>query len=755
MDQEEAPPPPYSAVDPLLPPANNSSGNAQSTPAAVREHVADLPAAGSSRIVELPPSTTPAIVPTNFTSAVAYFEERLPSVSDDTRGILHHHMTIYPRSQSKDFPRRPRCWASRRDEITQQDWDTFLRYLFPPHLGLAAASQQLHPHVRAEIQRDRKDRPQESDEQRRARIMAVVEEWNQCFFEPRAAGIVSVYIGEADEAPESALCPRCYPAATKATQGSTAPQSQSAERQSPWSSNTPSPVPGQHAQSPGWPYNPGPYGIPPGPSPWGTPYGAPPGHMQPQTAPPGAAPWQYPYPYAQAQTSGMGPSKGPFGWISNITAQAQKYGERFAEQAQHYGDQISAQAMHYGRQMEGHARWVEDQARFSRKYNTYAPGGYAPRPPWLPAQTGAPPAVQTAPVELDSLTVRPTSTQSAPVQTSTYSAPAQPQTSTQTRSSVPAQSLPQTQISPQPQSLVQTETRNLDDDKDHTATESSRRDSIDSISSDGSLSSFQSLSSCSDLDASDLAKVRTQLQSLNYCHDRVLYDAAVDLRNQLDVLKLSRREARTSGRPSWGRGQGRQGTQARDHTDWGRWDSPEAQQRQDREKKAMREELRATRKAFREVVRTAREEQHESRRARKKPQRKEGKNKSVDKGYDVSKDQVPLDQRLSNLSLSQQQTPHPVRAQTDPAGYSYQAYSAPVRADTSSVISSASSVHARSSSQTSTTEPPAEGTDRKSMSGAQRLRDKLKSRSTKKPQQFSTAEPDSKNGESRSWKKKD
>ncbi|KAJ6036158.1 hypothetical protein N7540_000437 [Penicillium herquei] len=741
MDQEEAPPPPYSAVDPLLTPANNSSGNAQSTSGPVREHVAELPAAGSSRIVELPPSTTPAVVPINFTSAVAYFEERFPLVSDDTRSTLHHHMTIYPRSQSKDFPRRPRCWSSRREEITQQDWDTFLRYLFPPHLGLAAASQQLHPHVRAEIQRDRKDRPQESDEQRRARIMTVVDEWNQCFFEPRAAGIVSVYIGEADEAPESALCPRCYPAATKATQGTTT-ASPSVEGQSPWSSNTPSPVPGQHAQSPGWPYVPGPYGIPTVHVSYGPQYGAPPGHMHPQPPPPGAAPWQYPYPYAHAPNPGSGTSKGgPFGWISNITAQAQKYGERFAEQAQHYGDQISAQAMQYGRQVEEHARWVEEQARFSRKYNTYAPGGYAPRPPWLPAQTGTPPAAQTAPVELDSLSVRPTSTQSAPVQTSTYSVPVQPQISAQTRSSVQVQSLPQTQTLPQtqnssrPQSLVQTESRNLDDGKDQTATESSRRDSIDSIASDGSLSSFHSLSSCSDLDASDLAKVRTQLQSLNYCHDRVLYDAAVDLRNQLDVLKVSRREARSSGRPSWGRGQGRQGSQARDHTDWGRWDSPEAQQRQDREKKAMKEELRATRKAFREVVRRAREEQYESRRARKKRQRKEGKNKSVDKGYDMSKDQVALDQRLSSLSLGQQQTSHPVRAQTDPAGYNYSAHPAPVRADTSSVISSASSIHARSSSQTSTTEPPAEGTDRKSLSGAQRLRDKLKSRSTKKQQQ--------------------
>jgi hypothetical protein len=73
----------------------------------------------------------------------------------------------------------------RMNEVAQQDWDTFLKYLFPPQLGLAAASQHLPRQLRAEIQRDRKDRPQETDEQRRARIAAVVDEWNQCFFELR------------------------------------------------------------------------------------------------------------------------------------------------------------------------------------------------------------------------------------------------------------------------------------------------------------------------------------------------------------------------------------------------------------------------------------------------------------------------------------------------------------------------------------------------------------------------------------------
>ena len=228
MDQEEAPPPPYSAVDPLLAP--NSRNNTSSQAIAPGVSVSPTQDASSSRV-----PTQPTVVPTHFRSAAAYFEERLPSVIDESRGLLPHHMTIYPRSQAKDFPRRPRCWASRFNEITQQDWDTFLKYLFPPQLGLAASSQHLPRQLRAEIRRDRKDRPQETDEQRKARIAAVVAEWNECFFGLRATHVVFVYVGEPDSAPSSALCPRCYPAATGSVEG-----------QPIRNSNAPSPVPGQH-----------------------------------------------------------------------------------------------------------------------------------------------------------------------------------------------------------------------------------------------------------------------------------------------------------------------------------------------------------------------------------------------------------------------------------------------------------------------------------------------------------------------------
>ncbi|KAJ5281832.1 hypothetical protein N7478_007204 [Penicillium angulare] len=753
MDEEEAPPPPYAAVDPLVPPANNSSNStSQQTSVPLRQNVAEPPVAGSSRIAEPGPSIRPAIVPTHFTSAAAYFEERPPSVLDDSRSILHHHVTIYPRSQSKDFPRRPRCWASRLDELPQQDWDTFLRYLFPPHLGLAAASHDLPRQLRAEIQRDRKDRPQESDEQRRARIMAVVDEWNECFFEPRALRIVFIYIGEPDAAPTSALCPRCYPAATKATQGSGSP-AVPAEQQNPWTPSTSSPVspaPGPHTQPPaGWPFQHSPFGIPPGPTPYGVPYGMPPGQFHSPPPPPGTAPWQWNnWGYAPPQNQSPGPPKGgAMGWISNLTAQAQKYGERFAEQAQHYGDQISAQAMQYGRQVEEHAlshgRWMDDQGRYGRKPNPYPPAGYPYQPAWGPAQTnGAFYNAPTPPSTTSPIGLNPQSTTTSP----SPSAQAPPQPRPQDNDQRPNPTQHQSQDQSQKQKQRQ------DTSKEIPSFEGTRRASVSSATSESSLSSFNSLSTNSDLDASDLEKVRTQLQSLNDCHERTLYDAAADLRHQLDVLQMSRREARASGRQGWR--QGRLNNQSdpnrRDQNDWGRWDSPEESRRQAEEKKALKVELRATKKAFREVVRRARQEQHDAKKSRRNRRRQEKNKKSIDGG---KKNLDTLIGSTENLTLNPSKSTVTTRAQTDPLAQSPIApfKTKPMRAETSSSISSASSMHTPSSSQASTHDRPGELPERKGKLGTQtRLRDKLKPRSKKQQQvQRSSTEPISKDEDSK------
>ncbi|KAJ6131127.1 hypothetical protein N7523_001587 [Penicillium sp. IBT 18751x] len=727
MNDEEAPPP-YSATDPLN--AANPRNGSSAQPIPLRNN-AQSQEAGSSRLPE-PGSSTPSVVPTHFTSAVTYFEQRPPTVIDDSRVLLDHHMTIYPRSQAKDFPKRPRCWNAQFGEVLQQDWDAFLRYLFPAQLGLAAASQHLPRQLRAEIQRDRKDRPQETDEQRHARISAVVDEWNQCFFEPRATRIVFVYVGEPDAAPTSALCPRCYPAATKATQNIGTPTS--IEGQAPVTANAPSPV-GHSSPSPtSWPMPQyAPFGTPQPHMPYGTPYGVPPftahttpnGQPPPQyytQPPPGVAPWQWqPWGYTPPQFGASGTSKsGALGWISNLTSQAQKYGERFAEQAQHYGDQISAQAMQYGRQVEeqalAHGRWIEDQARFQgRKPNVYPPG-YPPgacngRPPWNPA-----PAGQTGQIVGGAF--------NPPISTLTSTSSSTPTSPTTNATSVSTAELrpsPQPHPESQPKPHIQSDDKSLE-----RSLQRPRRASTSSISSLSSLSSIDSLSTTSDLDASDLANVRTQLQSLHDRHDRTLYEAAVDLRRQLSLLEESRREARTTGRRNWRHG--RQAAQT-DSTDWGRWESPEQQQRDATERRAMKEEMRATKKAFRDVVRRARDEQRDKRRARKnrlRHARPQPENKP--------RDEVLLDGQMASLAVEEPTFCPPARSQTEPISQAHRPQPAPLRSDASSEVSVAGAIKTPSTVSLNSAHGSQAGTpDKKS-----KLKQILKSRTTKKQQKAET-----------------
>lgn len=715
MDEEDVPPP-YSATDPLNAADNRNGNSSQPIP---RRDNAQPQEAGSSSSAEPGPST-PSAVPIHFSSAVTYFERRPPTVVDDSRGLLDHHMTIYPRSQAKDFPRRPRCWNAHFGEIIQQDWDTFLRYLFPAQLGLAAASQHLPRQLRAEIQRDRKDRPQETDEQRRARITAVVDEWNQCFFEPRATRIVFVYVGEPDAAPSStpssALCPRCYPAATKATLGTGTPTT--VDGQTAVNANAPSPV-GQPTPSPTSWHMPqySPFGTPQPHMPYGTPYGVPPfaAHathtgQPPQyytQPPPGVAPWQWqPWGYTPPQFGPSGTSKGgALGWISNLTSQAQKYGERFAEQAQHYGDQISAQAMHYGRQVEeqamAHGRWIEDQTRLhGHKPNAY-PSGYPPgafnvTPPWSTPPAGV--------------------AYNPPISTSTPTSPTADTTPVSTIGNRPSL---QPQAEPQPKPQTQNDDKPLE-----RSLERSRRastSSVSSASSVSSLSSIDSLSTTSDLDASDLANVRTQLQSLHDRHDRTLHEAAVDLRRQLSLLEESRREARTSGRQNWRRGRQEP---PKDSTDWGRWESPEQQQRDATERRAMKEEMRATRKAFRDVVRRARDEQRDKRRARKNRLRH-----ARPQPESRPKNEILLDERMAALTVEEPIFRPPARSQTEPVSQPYRPQRA-LRSDASSEVSVPGAIHTPSSaSLTSVHDSPAEVPDKKS-----KLKQMLKSRNVKKQQ---------------------
>ncbi|KAL4814082.1 hypothetical protein BDW67DRAFT_94426 [Aspergillus spinulosporus] len=655
MDPDEAPPPPYSAVDPLLAPSTsnrNVTSSSAGTPSLthIRGGDAQLHAGRGST-----PVAAFAAPPTHFTSAAAYFAERPPPVLENAEQVLEHHITIYPRSQAKDFPRRPRCWSPRMENVTQQDWDMFLRHLFPPHLGLASSSAELPRQVRAEIRRDRKDRPQETDEEREMRIATVVKEWNQYFFEPRAVRIVFFYVTDPRNAPISPLCPRCYPAATRASQENRGAQVPEAGRGHPLPGNM-HPMATGYPQAPMYPQQvPGPYGYstpnlvpyPPQPSS---------GFFHP------ANPHVYHYQYPQWQPWGWGAQRpqqhessslksGPLSWFSSLAAQAQKYGDRISEQALHYGDQITAHAQYYGSKVEeqamAHGRWIEEQAGLSgRKVESAFSGWNQPQ--------------QAYPYYYPQPQPQHQSQSSGTPQYTQQSQSAQETAATQTQQTSDQQ--------PQQQSRQPT---------NPTSYNRPRRDSTSSTTSDSSLSSIDSISTTSDLSSSDLATVRAQLLSLSAHHDRDLYDAAVELRRQLDALRESRRQARVSStrrwRPGWGQSRiDQHSTSQSSHqgrSSWGRWESPADRQRNQAERRAAKEELRATRKAFRDVVKRAREEQKDLRRAKKARRRQERRERErrlaqgqsqeqeeTASGTDSASAPAPLsesnlEQRLQNLEL--------------------------------------------------------------------------------------------------------
>ena len=662
MDSEDAPPP-YSAVDPLLNEASNTNADSNGLNLRGGEvQPQDVISRDDSASSIRDSTSVSSVLPANFSSAVAYFAERPPAVVDDGRGILDHHLTIYPRSRSKDFPRRPRCWSSRTEDITQQDWDMFLRYLFPPHLGLASASGHLPRQLAAEIQRDRKDRPQETDEQRKLRIDAVIAEWNQYFFEPRGARVMFVYVTNLGNAPLSPLCPRCYPAATKASRETQPSPTEAGDSRGSPQSDLP-PAFGEHHGAP--PFGPGqyahhnmghrlpffsPFGMPPVPPVPPAPHrvstpSAPPAPPAPPGVPGVPSPpmprhlpvnsqqgwWPLPNPPWGWHNKLYGPQGdtgfkgGPLSWVTQFASHAQKYGERVSEQAQQYGDLFRVQAEDYGRHIEEQAmargRWIEELAKArGRKVEDLGDAltGFVRRPS---EQWRRPDELQ----------------QPAPVDTGAMPTP-------------PVQ---------------------------HT-----RRTSVSSASSDDSLSSIDSISTTSDLDSSDLATIRAQLQSLDNHHDRDLYDAAVSLRRQLDTLQQSRRQARIPGNCHWHPSRRNHPHQGCGRGGRGRWDPPHQQRHNIVEKRAMKEEMKATKRAFRDIYRRARDEQREKRKARRnrrrqaqKLQKKQQKNQSAQ--------EPSLERRMEDLELG-------VRGDGQPVGQSASRQRSPSASSAASEVSIAS-----------------------------------------------------------------
>ncbi|KAF7625780.1 hypothetical protein AFLA_002627 [Aspergillus flavus NRRL3357] len=308
MDHEEEAPPPYSAVDPLT---RNAIASAEVNRVILRLRGGDVSfgdtaSSDSSSSVVLASSP---LTPANFTSAAAYFVERPVPTVDNERPILEHHLTIYPRR---------------------------LGHVLAISVSSTSRPRLLFRSVTS------------SDEQRRKRISAVITEWNQYFFEPRATCITFSYVTDPQNAPASPLCPRCYPAATRVSQ-----ENRTAVTVRPTPSLTPRQPMSPLSPPPSNRHSPAPYAypspqhpqLPPTPH---TPYGAPqyyhpppPHHPTYPYSPQPHIPYQHnaswnwnagAWPPPQQNSSSK---SGPLGWISSLASQAQKYGERISEHAAH------------------------------------------------------------------------------------------------------------------------------------------------------------------------------------------------------------------------------------------------------------------------------------------------------------------------------------------------------------------------------------------------------------------------------------
>ncbi|KAF3480260.1 putative transporter [Arthroderma uncinatum] len=332
-------PPPYTPTDPLTPASTLNDSSSQISADHIAENIL---------------SYTHAVEAPNFISAAPFFSERgLPATNQSDTRPFEHTLVLYKRSQAKDYSRYPRCWRSKSEEITQHDWDTFLNYLLPSHLGPASSHPQLPQKLRAEIERDRKDRPQETEEERQARISAVIQEWNISFFRPRGVMIVYCFSREDGMQPESPLCPTCYPNTTSSrTHSNTSrplfeePTSSRAVHE-PSRASSSTPVSSQNRQASN--------SAPPGGN------GGNGGSSENQ------------YQYSSASTGGPGvwmfnPSAAVNNIASMISDQVQRYSQYIGEQAAEHSRRVSEQAQAVSREAQNnaqaHATYVQQQAAY-------------------------------------------------------------------------------------------------------------------------------------------------------------------------------------------------------------------------------------------------------------------------------------------------------------------------------------------------------------------------------------------------------
>lgn len=570
-------PPPYSAVDPMQLQIDDGHDENLSPP--------QLEASVASLTIQSPSSTSPSVVPitetpetsitdsglpsehsaptvpAQFASAVGYFAERSQPVSEDVkRELLIHHMTIYARSHGKDFPRRPRCWNSRAGEINQHDWDTFLNFLFPSHLNPAASSNRLHRQVRAEIERDRKDRAQETDEQRSARIKEVITEWNDHFFATRAVHITWTYVADLEEGPSSSLCPNCYPQATNVS------RSRGLGRYD--STNAPIPVSTEQTTKQTIKRR------PVAQSSWGS-------DLQTSSAGTQLSPVvvsggflgqgrnQARMVHPESYQSSASWKSHPVAWAAQMSSIAQQYAAKISNQAQEYGRAMEESALARSRQVEMYSKKVEQDALARAR-------------------------------QIEAMTI----------------AKGQRIEQAGDRIASWASNMGKRAVNPRP-SPMPTDYSYDQSTYDFTYNNlirkqqsRSRRQSTASDTSISSVSSIDTVSSVSDLEPDDLASIRAQLSTLDDYHHHELYDAAVSLRSQLEAMKKSRCMGRFRSHHH--------------HRPWGRWESPEESANREQRRVAIKQESKLLREKFNEIERRAKREVRDlqkTRRDMKKRQR--------------------------------------------------------------------------------------------------------------------------------------
>ncbi|OKL58971.1 hypothetical protein UA08_05499 [Talaromyces atroroseus] len=576
-------PPPYSALDPMQDQNTNSSastGNSHDANQNSNANSSQIETSFSSlRIQASSPSslsntqatsptesgytTSATTMSTHFTSAGGYFAEQPQPVriSGDTKSeTLVHHMTIYARSQGRDFPRRPRCWNARGSEINQHDWDTFLNFLFPPHLGPAASSNRLHRQIRAEIERDRKDRAQETDEERSARINKVTAEWNEQFFSPRGVHVTYTYVADLEEGPTTSLCPNCYPQATDASRAR-GRLVRTASFDAPIPVHTEAPVRQHTIQRRPVPQTAQPTSQPSPQNPHASPAVSP-------ISPAGSFDQAGTYssmPLGNRNQASFPWKSAPASWATQMSSIAQLYAAKISNQAQEYGRSIEESALARSRQVELYSKKVEENALArARRLETIA------------LTQGR--RIENAGDVLSNWA-------SGIGRRASYA-----------------------------QSMNGPSTREADDSayetfqSQHRPQERSRRLSAASDTSIASVSSIETVSSLSDLEPDDLASVRQQLTSLDGYHHHELYDAAVSLRNQLQALK----KARWNGR-----------FRSQRARPWGRWESPAEAAEREQRRIAMKRETKLLREKFSEIERRAKREVRELQKSRKEMRKKQ------------------------------------------------------------------------------------------------------------------------------------